>query len=139
MYCRSQTISILINRTFTSTNYIMNAQMNPRLSLTTLTIAMAYLPQAGDFQNYEKPCSNSWRSMREFGKRVLSVFLVKIMAALFDVYRGGRIVRNLYQRDEGRSKGRRGEGWDSRNLHVSFSAPLSIPSTLTLNQLKPSL
>ena len=51
--------------------------------------------------------------MREFGKRVLSVFLVKMVkniADSFDVYVSGRLgrERNLYQRDEGRSKGRRG-------------------------------
>ena len=52
--------------------------------------------------------------MREFDKREFSVFLVKMVkniAASFDVYGSERLgrERNLYQRDEGRSKGR-GEG-----------------------------
>lgn len=76
-------------------------------------------------------------SMREFGKRVLSVFLVKMVkniADSFDVYVSGRLgrERNLYQRDEGRSKGRRG-GLRQQNLHV-FLCPLYALSTLPLNQ-----
>ena len=79
-------------------------------------------------------------SVREFSKRVLSVFLVKIIAASFDVYGSGRLGReiNLYQGEEELSKGRRGEGVRQQNLHV-FSHPLSVPSNFILNKALISL
>lgn len=45
---------------------------------------------------------------RDFGERVLSIFLVKIRAAIFDVYSSGRVRReiNFYQGGERRSKER---------------------------------
>ena len=41
----------------------------------------------------------SLQSRRNFDERVLSIFLTKIMAAIFDFYGSGRLVRerNLYQ------------------------------------------
>lgn len=44
---------------------------------------------------------------RDFGERVLSIFLVKIRAAIFDVYSSGvRGEINFYQGGERRSKER---------------------------------
>ena len=69
------------------------------------------IPKLGTSQNIRSSFCNLL-SVREFGKRVLSVFLVKIVAASFDVYGSGRLGReiNLNQGDEELSKGRRGEG-----------------------------
>ena len=43
---------------------------------------------------------------RDFGERVLSIFLVKIRAAIFDVYSSGRVreVSDAQKKGEGRSR-----------------------------------
>ena len=54
--------------------------------------------------------SPSLQSRRNFGERVLSIFLTKIMAATFDFHGNERLwrERNLYQGSGCRSKIRRG-------------------------------
>ena len=54
----------------------------------------------------------SLQSSCNFDERVLSIFLTKIMAAIFDFNGSGRLVRerNLYQGDSRQSKIRRGVG-----------------------------
>ena len=53
------------------------------------------------------------QSRRNFGERVLSIFLTKIMAAIFDFNGSGRLGRegNLYHGGSRRSKIGRGVGW----------------------------
>ena len=54
----------------------------------------------------------SLQSSRNFDERVLSIFLTKIMATIFDFNGSGRLVRerNLCQGDSRQSKIRRGVG-----------------------------
>ena len=50
----------------------------------------------------------NWQDGSDFGERVLSIFLVKIRAAISDVYSSGRVRRVIifYQGGERRSKER---------------------------------
>ena len=53
------------------------------------------------------------QTRRNFGERALSIFLTKIMAAIFDFNGSGRLGRegNLYHGGSRRSKIGRGVGW----------------------------
>ena len=60
-------------------------------------------------------CDDFWSkySTRKFDKRVLTILLLKIMAAIFDLYRSWRQGRGRHSHQGGgqRSRRRRGEGW----------------------------
>ena len=73
----------------------------------------------------------SLQSRRNFGERVLSGFITKIMAAIFDFNGSERLGRekNLFQGGGRRSKIRKGVGVGERRLHFSLPRPLPPPST----------
>ena len=75
-------------------------------------------------------------SRRNFGERVLSNFITKIMAAIFNFNDSGRLGReiNLYQGGVRRSKVRRGVRGVRWRLVSPFPLPLPPPSTLIANQ-----
>ena len=74
----------------------------------------------------------SLQSSRNFDERVLSIFLTKIMAAIFDFNGSGRLVRerNLYQGDSRQSKIRRGVGVGQWKSHLLALPP---PPTSTVH------
>ena len=75
-------------------------------------------------------------SRRNFGERVLSNFVTKIMAAIFNFNDSGRLGReiNLYQGGVRRSKVGRGVRAGKWRLVSPFPLPLPPPSTLIANQ-----
>ena len=78
----------------------------------------------------DKICS--LQSSRNFDERVLSIFLTKIMAAIFDFNGSGRLVRerNLYQGGSWQSKIRRGVGVGQWKSHLLALPP---PPTSTVH------
>ena len=74
----------------------------------------------------------SLQSRRNFDERVLSIFLTKIMAAIFDFNGSGRLVRerNLYQGGSWQSKIRRGVRVGQWKSHLLALPP---PSTSTVH------
>ena len=80
--------------------------------------------------NMDEICS--LQSSRNFDERVLSIFLTKIMATIFDFNGSGRLVRerNLYQGDSRQSKIRRGVGVGQWKSHLLALPP---PPTSTVH------
>lgn len=73
------------------------------------------------------------QSRRNFGERLISIFLTKIIAAIFSFNGSGRLGRkkNCTKRAvDGQKQGERW-GWGSK---VLLSLPHPLPSTLTPNQ-----
>ena len=78
------------------------------------------------FGEYKFWFSDSLQSRCKFGRWVLSIFLEKTMAAIFNFNGSARLGkdRNLCQRGEQWSKIRRGVGWGGEN-YSPFPAPSS--------------
>ena len=79
--------------------------------------------------------ASSLQSRRNFGGRVLSIFLTNMMAANFDLNGSGRLGERRKFVPKGRSSVKnkeRGRGWEVKIF--PFARPLHPPSTLTPNQ-----
>lgn len=78
------------------------------------------------------------QSRRNFGERLISIFLTKIIAAIFSFNGSGRLGRKKICTNRAVDGQKQGErwGWGSKVL-LSLPRPLPLPSTLTTNQTWP--